>query len=180
MSEDAETIEALRERVSANNRVLVVVAGPNGAGKTIIVAATNHPGLLDRALRRRFDAVIEYGLPKPEVAEQVLRSRLALLKTSRVNWKKVLSAAKGLSQAEIGSCLRTRGQGCHSGPADQRRHFRVGCGLDAAQGRTGLSLAFHFDARSQEPPAHPCHRSSGSRSLHFAANGYGKAWKGDC
>jgi SpoVK/Ycf46/Vps4 family AAA+-type ATPase len=68
---------------------------------SIIVAATNHPGLLDRALRRRFDAVIEYGLPKPAVAEQVLRSHLALLKTSRVNWKKVLSAAKGLSQAEL-------------------------------------------------------------------------------
>ena len=68
---------------------------------SIIVAATNHPGLLDRALRRRFDAVIEYSLPKPVVAEQVLRSRLALLKTSSVNWKKVVSASKGLSQAEL-------------------------------------------------------------------------------
>jgi ATP-dependent 26S proteasome regulatory subunit len=49
----------------------------------------------------KFDAVIEYGLPTPAVAEQVLRSRLALLKTSRVNWKKVLSAAAGLSHAEL-------------------------------------------------------------------------------
>lgn len=68
---------------------------------SIIVSATNHPSLLDRALLRRFDAVIEYGLPTPAVAEQVLRSRLALLKTSRVNWKKVLSAAAGLSHAEL-------------------------------------------------------------------------------
>lgn len=37
MSDSAETIEALRERVSANNRVLVVLAGPNGAGKTTFV-----------------------------------------------------------------------------------------------------------------------------------------------
>jgi AAA+ superfamily predicted ATPase len=68
---------------------------------SIIVAATNHASLLDRALLRRFDAVIEYGLPTRAVAEQVLRNRLALLKTSRVNWKKVLSAAKGLSHAEL-------------------------------------------------------------------------------
>jgi len=68
---------------------------------SIIVSATNHPSLLDRALLRRFDAVIEYGLPTTAVAEQVLRSRLALLKTSRVNWKKVLSAAAGLSHAEL-------------------------------------------------------------------------------
>ena len=32
---------------------------------------------------------------------QLLRSRLALLKTSRVNWNKVLSATKGLSHAEL-------------------------------------------------------------------------------
>jgi SpoVK/Ycf46/Vps4 family AAA+-type ATPase len=68
---------------------------------SIIVAATNHASLLDRALIRRFDAVIEYSLPTQTVAEQVLRSRLALLKTSRVNWKKVLSATKGLSHAEL-------------------------------------------------------------------------------
>jgi len=68
---------------------------------SVIVAATNHASLLDRALLRRFDAVIEYGLPTQAVAEQVLRSRLALLKTSRVNWKKVLSAAAGLSHAEL-------------------------------------------------------------------------------
>jgi predicted ABC-type ATPase len=37
MSDGAETIEARREHVSANNRVLVVVAGPNGAGKTTFV-----------------------------------------------------------------------------------------------------------------------------------------------
>jgi len=68
---------------------------------SIVVAATNHPALLDRALLRRFDAVIEYGLPTRPVTEQVLRSRLALLKTSRLDWKLVLDAAEGLSQAEL-------------------------------------------------------------------------------
>ena len=53
---------------------------------SIIVAATNHPGLLDRALMRRFDAVIQYVLPSETVALDVLRNRLALLKTSKVKW----------------------------------------------------------------------------------------------
>lgn len=71
------------------------------ASDSIVIAATNHPALLDRALLRRFDAVIEYGLPSRAVAKQVIQSRLALLKASRVSWKAVLDAAEGLSQAEL-------------------------------------------------------------------------------
>jgi ATP-dependent 26S proteasome regulatory subunit len=68
---------------------------------SIVIAATNHPGLLDRALLRRFDTVIEYGLPSRGVAEQVLRGRLSLLKTDKVDWQRVLEAAEGLSHAEL-------------------------------------------------------------------------------
>jgi SpoVK/Ycf46/Vps4 family AAA+-type ATPase len=71
------------------------------ASDSILVAATNHPKLLDRALFRRFDAVVEYRLPTPEVAEQVMRTRLALLDTSTVEWSKVVDAADGLSHAEL-------------------------------------------------------------------------------
>lgn len=71
------------------------------ASDSIVIAATNYPALLDRALLRRFDAVIEYGLPSRAVAKQVIQSRLALLKASRVSWKAVLDAAEGLSQAEL-------------------------------------------------------------------------------
>jgi SpoVK/Ycf46/Vps4 family AAA+-type ATPase len=69
--------------------------------ESLLVAATNHPQLLDRALIRRFDAVIEYGLPSRQVAEKVMRARLALLETSAVNWPKVSVAAKGLSHADL-------------------------------------------------------------------------------
>ena len=68
---------------------------------SIIVAATNHPDLLDRALLRRFDAVIKFELPTRPVALQVLKNRLALLKTSAVRWSVVSNAASGLSQAEL-------------------------------------------------------------------------------
>ncbi len=68
---------------------------------SISVAATNHPKLLDRALFRRFDAVIEYQLPSRDVAQQVMRARLALLDTHAVEWPKVAEVAEGLSHGEI-------------------------------------------------------------------------------
>lgn len=68
---------------------------------SVIVAATNHPALLDRALMRRFDAVIQYALPTKTVALDVLKNRLALLKTTGVRWTAVQKAAEGLSHAEL-------------------------------------------------------------------------------
>lgn len=68
---------------------------------SIVVAATNHPKLLDRALFRRFDAVIEYILPERDIAQHVMRARLALLDTSGVDWCRVLSKAEGLSHADL-------------------------------------------------------------------------------
>lgn len=67
----------------------------------LIVAATNHPGILDRALFRRFDAVIEYVVPTPSIAERVMRARLALLDTSGLEWSQAVAAAEGLSHADI-------------------------------------------------------------------------------
>ena len=68
---------------------------------SIIVAATNHPKILDRALFRRFDCVIEYNLPSDDVAEKVLRSWAVLLDTSGVDWSKAVSAAKGLNHSDL-------------------------------------------------------------------------------
>src|SRR6185503_21230260 len=39
---------------------------------SLIIAATNHPQLLDRAVFRRFDTVIQYGLPSKAAAESVM------------------------------------------------------------------------------------------------------------
>jgi ATP-dependent 26S proteasome regulatory subunit len=65
------------------------------------VAATNHARLLDRALFRRFDTVIEYALPAPEAARKVMAARLSLLDTSNVDWASVLAATEGLSHGEL-------------------------------------------------------------------------------
>lgn len=68
---------------------------------SIVLGATNHVGLLDRALFRRFDAVLEYSLPTEEIATRVMRGRLALLDTSNIEWHAAAKAAEGLSHAEI-------------------------------------------------------------------------------
>jgi SpoVK/Ycf46/Vps4 family AAA+-type ATPase len=68
---------------------------------SVIVAATNHPALLDRALLRRFDTVIKYALPTPAVTLEILRNRLALLNTASVKWPVVAKSAGKLSQAEL-------------------------------------------------------------------------------
>jgi SpoVK/Ycf46/Vps4 family AAA+-type ATPase len=68
---------------------------------SLIVAATNHPQMLDRALFRRFDDVIEYALPDRGLAEDILRRKLAPFETTTVNWAGVLVEADGLSHAEL-------------------------------------------------------------------------------
>lgn len=68
---------------------------------SIIVAATNHQQLLDRAIFRRFDSVIEYRPPTSELARRVIRNRLSTLETKGLQWAKVDAAAVGLSHAEI-------------------------------------------------------------------------------
>lgn len=70
-------------------------------GQSLIVAATNHPELLDRALARRFDDVITYTLPDEKIAQGILQNRLATFDTSAVDWPVVLKAAAGLGQAEL-------------------------------------------------------------------------------
>lgn len=68
---------------------------------SLLVAATNHPQMLDRAMFRRFDAVIEYPLPTAEVAQAVIRTRLANVRLGRIAWAQVAEASRDLSHAEI-------------------------------------------------------------------------------
>jgi SpoVK/Ycf46/Vps4 family AAA+-type ATPase len=68
---------------------------------SLIIAATNHPELLDPALFRRFDDVIEYALPDEEIALRILKSRLSTFKTNGIEWDVTIKAGAGLSQAEF-------------------------------------------------------------------------------
>jgi SpoVK/Ycf46/Vps4 family AAA+-type ATPase len=68
---------------------------------SLIIAATNHPELLDRALFRRFDDVLEYGLPDGEMIRRIITSRLAAFAGEDIDWKVVVEKVRGLSQADV-------------------------------------------------------------------------------
>lgn len=68
---------------------------------SLIIAATNHPGILDHALLRRFDDVLHYDLPDADRIEGLLRNRLSGFMPSRTQWKLLSKHAEGLSFAEI-------------------------------------------------------------------------------
>lgn len=68
---------------------------------SVIVAATNHPEILDYALFRRFDDVVEYSLPQREQIMSVLKSRLSYFESPKLRWAHLASVAEGLSYAEI-------------------------------------------------------------------------------
>ena len=73
---------------------------------SLVIAATNSPQLLDRALFRRFDDVLAYELPDAEQRRQLMANVLATYLPTRLSWSMVLKESEGMSQAEVASaCL---------------------------------------------------------------------------
>ncbi len=68
---------------------------------SLIIAATNHPDILDHALFRRFDDVLHYELPDAAQIAALLKARLASSAAKEVPWKRLAEAAAGLSHAEV-------------------------------------------------------------------------------
>ena len=68
---------------------------------SVIVCSTNHPGLLDRALLRRYDQVLEFDAPSAKQIQRLITASLGPVKLIRPLWKKITEAAGGLSQSEI-------------------------------------------------------------------------------
>lgn len=70
---------------------------------SLIMAATNHVDVLDYALFRRFDDVLQYELPSESQIITLLRARLSRFSTEGISWKHLAEPAfaSGLSYAEI-------------------------------------------------------------------------------
>lgn len=81
------------------NSFLMMIEQDNS--NSLIISATNHPEILDYALFRRFDDIIEYELPDTDQIADVLKIRLNNYMNNRINWKKLAVHGIGLSYADI-------------------------------------------------------------------------------
>jgi len=69
--------------------------------ESLILSATNHPEILDHALYRRFDDVIEYDLPNREARIELLKNKLSTQPKAEIVFEELADAASGLSHAEL-------------------------------------------------------------------------------
>jgi SpoVK/Ycf46/Vps4 family AAA+-type ATPase len=69
--------------------------------ESLVIAATNHPELLDRALFRRFDDIIEFAAPNRELGKDLMKCRLSNFDLHDLRWDELLVEGEGLSQAEL-------------------------------------------------------------------------------
>ena len=89
---------------------------------SLLVAATNHPNLLDPAVWRRFDAVVEFPLPDDEAVAEAVRSYLKETPLGAGDeWEGVLSVAlRGRSFSDIHrDVLRARRSAAIAGSSDK-------------------------------------------------------------
>ncbi len=70
-------------------------------GNSIVIAATNYGERLDKALFRRFDDLVEFGLPASAQVREVINRLLRNVAKERLSWSRIGQAAKDLSYAEI-------------------------------------------------------------------------------
>lgn len=68
---------------------------------SLIIAATNNPKLLDRALFRRFDDVLYYTNPESDERKQLIANVLGVFMAPKFCWTRILKESDGLSYAEI-------------------------------------------------------------------------------
>lgn len=70
-------------------------------GESLVIATTNHPEILDKALYRRFHLLLEYRVPDRTLIVSTIRTRLANFPLDDVEWGAVADAGDGFSTADI-------------------------------------------------------------------------------
>lgn len=71
---------------------------------SLIISATNHKDILDNALYRRFDDVVEYDIPDKNNLLKLIKNKFINFAIIVSDWQEVLNVADGLSYAEVSKC----------------------------------------------------------------------------
>ena len=68
----------------------------------ILVATTNFEGIIDHALFRRFDEIIEMPKPQKEQILKIFKQTLSAIEVSKsINWDKLINSMEGVSSATV-------------------------------------------------------------------------------
>ncbi|MBN9219633.1 MAG: ATP-binding protein [Mesorhizobium sp.] len=106
---------------------------------SLIICATNHPALLDRALLRRYDQVLEFRPPTAAEIKDILVRNLRPMKAGRLAWGAILKDAVELSQAEL---VRAADDAVKTAILDERNNITTDDLLLRLQERRRMRLAF--------------------------------------
>jgi AAA+ superfamily predicted ATPase len=106
---------------------------------SVIICSTNHPSLLDRALLRRYDQVLEFDSPTSAQIKQLVATNVGPMKIVHPNWKKIVLAAEGLSQSEI---VRSADDAVKTAILDQRRQLTTDDIVSRLRERHAMRTAF--------------------------------------
>lgn len=106
---------------------------------SIIICSTNHPSLLDRALLRRYDLVVEFDVPTAAQIKKLVTASIGSMKGQRLAWKRIVHAAGTLSQAEI---VRAVDDAVKTAILDERNELRTEDLVGRLQDRHAMRTAF--------------------------------------
>lgn len=133
-------------------------------GPSLIVATTNVPELLDSAILRRFDLVLQYGLPNLGNIIETVQRRLRGFETGLVDWNTIAVAADGLSHADL---VRATEDAARRTVLSGEENIATADLLAAFDRRRSLQLvADPYGAAQQTTPGRPRSRRAKSVSTH--------------
>lgn len=120
------------------NSFLQFMEESNGTD-SIVICSTNHPRLLDKALLRRYDQVLEFDSPSADQIRKLISANLGRIKILKASWKKIVHEAEGLSQSEI---VRATDDAVKTAILDERSSLSTDNLLERLHERQNMRKAF--------------------------------------
>ena len=128
------------------NSFLQFVEEPNSTD-SVVIATTNHPKILDRALLRRFDDVILYSLPSASEVRDILADCLKPMGAKLRAWPRITKAATGLSHGEV---TRAASEVVKQAILNDHRSITADQIVRALKNRRAMRASMHDDGTSTD------------------------------
>lgn len=122
-------------------------------GPSLVVATTNAPEILDRAILRRFDLVLSYDLPGEAAVKRALERRLMGFNISRLSWPRIAQHSAGLSTADVVAAAEDAARRCVLADSERISTKELVEALDRRRSLQGLGAETNGQRASTLSPA---------------------------